>query len=87
MLTSDFDYDLPPELIAQEPAPVSYTHLSSVMVASLPNWPFSILVFTSSSVNESRRANSSLPVLPMVLSASSAVSYTHLCCSPGGLFR
>ena len=44
---------------------------SSVKTPSPPYWPFSIFVFTSSSVNESRRANSSLPVLPMVSRASS----------------
>ena len=42
-------------------------------------WPFSIFVFTSSSVNESRRANSSLPVLPMVLSASSVLVRPGIC--------
>ena len=52
---------------------------SSVMVASLPYWPFSILVFTSWSVNESRRANSSLPVLPMVSSASSVFVRPGIC--------
>ena len=46
---------------------------------SSPYWPFSILVFASSSVNESRRANSSLPVLPMVFSASSVFVRPGIC--------
>ena len=55
------------------------TPRSSETVPSLPYWPFSILVFASSSVNESRRANSSLPVLPMVFSASSVFVRPGIC--------
>ena len=42
-------------------------------------WPLSIFCFASSSVNESRRANSSLPVLPMVFSASSVFVRPGIC--------
>ena len=52
---------------------------SSVMVPLEPYCPFSILVLTSSSVNESRRANSSLPVLPMVDSAVSVSERPGIC--------
>ena len=55
------------------------TPRSSETVPSPEAWPFSIFVFTSSSVNESRRANSSLPVLPMVLSASSVLVRPGIC--------
>lgn len=49
------------------------------MVPSSPNWPFSIWLFTSSSVNESSRANVSLPVLPMVSSAFSGSDRPGIC--------
>ena len=55
------------------------TPKSSDTVPSPAYSPFSIFVFTSSSVNESRRANSSLPVLPMVLSASSVLVRPGIC--------
>lgn len=42
-------------------------------------WPLSILVFTDSSVKESRRANSSLPVRPMVSSAASVSERPGIC--------
>ena len=52
---------------------------ASVTVPCVPYWPFWIFVFTSESVKESSRANSSLPVLPMVLSASSVSDRPGIC--------
>ena len=54
---------------------------ASVTVPSPAYWPCSILLTTSWSVNESRRANSSLPVLPMVSSASSVFVRPGICTS------